>query len=64
MEDCPRWEGERHELRIEFGEDLPLQWAIMMPVALDHEAKWKAITTFARKVLTEREVAEREGGTS
>lgn len=60
MEDCPRWEGERRELKIEFGEDVPLRWANVMPAALDHEAKWKAIATFARKVLTEREVAERE----
>lgn len=64
LEDCPRWVSERHALRIEFGEDLPLQWVNMMPGALDSEAKWRAIATFARTVLTAREVAEREGGTS
>lgn len=62
LEDCPRWSTERCSLRAAFAEeDLPLQWIAMMPSAMDFEAKWKAISTFARSVLTAREVAEREG---
>lgn len=60
LEDCPQWADERRRLRAAFEEDIPLQWAAMMPSALDYEEKWKAIATFARDVLTAREAAERE----
>lgn len=60
MEDCPKWDAERTSLRAVFDADLPLSWVALLPGALDFEEKWIAIATFARNVLTQREVAERE----
>lgn len=60
MEDCPKWDEERTSLRAVFDADLPLTWTALLPSALDYEEKWFAIATFARNILTRREIAERE----
>ncbi|XP_025155947.1 uncharacterized protein LOC112588879 [Harpegnathos saltator] len=57
--ECPAWDVPRRDMIREIGENL--SWpAIVRAMVQGGEKKWKAVSTFATKVLTAKEVAERE----
>lgn len=58
MKYCPVCRQEREELVQVMGNDLVLR--TLVPKMIRYEKNWKTVDTFARKVLTRKEVAERE----
>lgn len=72
MAGCPKWVVWQRELRQGMSKScasrnngLSIMTAkVVIARILEEPQTWKAVTTFAMRILTEKEVAEREGGGS
>lgn len=58
MRRCSAWEREREELIQTIGRNLELDIVILRMIR--YECIWKAVETFAKKVMARKEEAERE----
>jgi len=56
--ECPEWANDRSSLREVFGRDLRV--ASVLRAAAASPSKWGAFLRFAKRVMTAKEVAERE----
>ena len=58
LQDCEAWREERAELQEEMGQDLAP--TALVRAMVSGESAWRAVATFAIKVMTAKERAERE----
>ncbi|CAH2266854.1 jg8915 [Pararge aegeria aegeria] len=57
LEECRRWDPQRHTLIAEIGGDLSLSSVVF--AMLSSERSWKAVVDFCEEVISQKEAAER-----